>query len=126
MRDFCIQDARRMPVSETATKITLISAEGGGVPEERVGPNCGFVVTVRVALKRQVVLTNHVVQILDIADGKTLVFSDQVIEHPGGGHEEDKLVLKFNSAGKYCNNGRLVWEWKAVMPTLEADKVSCR
>jgi hypothetical protein len=67
-----------MPVSETVCKITLISAEGGGVPEERVGPNCSFV-TVRAALKRQVVLTNHVVQSLGIADGKTLVFSDQVI-----------------------------------------------
>jgi hypothetical protein len=41
----------------------LLIAQEGGVPEERVGQNCGLVVTVRAALKRRLVLTNHVAAI---------------------------------------------------------------
>jgi hypothetical protein len=47
------------------------------VPEERVGQNCGFVDTVRAAVKRQLVLTNHVVYRRDIAESSTLVLSFQ-------------------------------------------------
>jgi hypothetical protein len=43
------------------------------VPEERVGQNCGFVDTVRAAVKRQLILTNHVVYRREIAEGKTLI-----------------------------------------------------
>jgi hypothetical protein len=50
-----------MSIDETISRLVL-TAQRGGVPEERVGQNCGFVVTVRAAVnKRQLVLANHVV-----------------------------------------------------------------
>jgi hypothetical protein len=54
-----------MSIDETISRLVL-TAQRGGVPEERVGQNCGFVVTVRAAVKRQLVLANHVVYRADV------------------------------------------------------------
>jgi hypothetical protein len=58
--------------------MVCVDSAKGGVLEERVGQNCGFVVTVRAAVKRQLVLTNHVVYRRKIAESNTLVL---IVEH---------------------------------------------